>query len=176
MSRVDPFTLPRVKRTCRQVSLKDSRLPDGGEVNLVLWRLDAAGQAVGMELADELIQQYITGDDETGEPPVPFPAIGGESVDLSELLFRTVAMVAIMQRPPASQAHDWPGQADAAYTPQELVALSVTLPDAWSQLNKEIVTISKRERILKNASGAAAGPSSDSPSDTTEPTLSISSE
>lgn len=65
------------------------------------------------DIAESLVQQYITGSET--DPPMSFPAVGGEVVSISAALFRTIAGIVAIQ--------DAPSELET-YSPEEFVAIA----------------------------------------------------
>lgn len=150
--RVDPFSLRRPVRPVHERSFTDEAAP-GCEITLWLRALDSPCAFLSMERTADLVARYITGEmDEEGnrQEPAAFPEIGGEPVQLSESLLKVACRLEAMQSPTGPNGE--PRQAaDGAYSAEEFVALSVTMPDAWAEILAWSNGLQTGERKLPNA-------------------------
>lgn len=113
MGRVNPFALTRPPRKKWTVTLTDHSQPEL-HPQLVLTELNVIEQLAALEKAEGLTQKYVKGT--TQHPPLPFPPVGGQSVEgLSERVFEAACLI--------ERAQSGPDQ--DRYTAQEIVALMV---------------------------------------------------
>jgi len=120
MPKLSVLKLPRLERVAETRSFSDDAA--GETLTLTLRYPNASDQARASEVANDLIRDYMTGDNEIGRAAAVFPA---EDVIPTETLFRTCAMIEAMQNPSD------PGD---AYTALELCILSVRLPLAGREI------------------------------------------
>jgi hypothetical protein len=121
----DPFQFKRPRREVRHLTFIDSAQP-GMELKLSLRRADTVDMARAASEIQRMAELYLTGSDDM--PAGPFPLVGGEPVPVSMELFSQACAVFVMQAPEgeSKQPRMW--------APEQLVAISVTMPDAWSQI------------------------------------------
>lgn len=116
MPKLDPYSLPRPKRT---IETKTFAL-DGDDYPLTLTladRLTVAGEAAALDEQRRLTETYLTGSEIRGAAPFPDP-----EVEPSETLFRLASRIARLQAPE--------NPADA-YDTMELLLLSVRVPKSF---------------------------------------------
>lgn len=140
----NPFDLPRPGREVHHETFRDAAQP-GVVLRLSLRAPDAVDMARMTVELERMTELYITGSEEVG--PGPFPLVGGQSVTVSRELFSPACIIAVMQAPPelSKQERRW--------EPEHLVAISLTMPNAWSQ-------IMRRAEEIRRSSGRAEGNSS----------------
>lgn len=119
--------------------------------------------------AEELIAEYLEGPD----GPVPFPIAQEQEGGIGEFNLDTPVESLYLNRPLIESACGmWAGQAGPEaerYTPQEMVAASLTLPDAYAEALKWVGELNER-RQRGNASSAALDPSTGPRSSSASPT------
>ena len=143
MAKVNPFKLPRPKREPVTKSFTDAEQP-GAEVTLTLRRLDAAELIVAAEAAQAQIETWITGGDL--RPASQFPFVDGKPVPLTAKLCLSVTVLEHMQ---------CPADAGERYSFNELVALTVTMPNAWQEIYRFMEEVGSPPRPEKG--GATHG-------------------
>jgi len=121
----DPFQFRRPGRTVYHKTFTDPAQP-GEVLELSLRKADTIDMALAAAEIQRMTAKYLTGDDDM--PPGPFPLVGGEAIPVSIELFSQACAIYVMQAPPeeSRQPRRW--------APEQLVAVSVTMPDAWSQV------------------------------------------
>lgn len=131
MARVNPFSLPRAKHEPKAQTFTDPLFPDS-PVSLTLRFLNTPASYKALERAQELIRQYLTGDGD--EMPIPFPAVDGESPEVTEKLLIDMACIEYAQCPPSE--HD-------RYSVEDLVAFSMTMPTAYDAMVRFYAEVQK---------------------------------
>lgn len=137
IKKVDPFSLTRPKATYVTKKFTDALHPDV-ELVLSLKSLDQAEVMACFDLAAAYEGMYLGTPEKQAE--MVFPPVGGRSVAISKTLIQNACVLFTMQQ----------AEGDAAYTVEQLIALSVTMPNAWADLAKTITEI-QNGRESKNA-------------------------
>lgn len=127
-------------------------LQPGKSFWLHLAPLDSVDTYVGVDVAQHAIKQYIDGDPTNPEPayhkPAPFQPIDGKSPIITESLCYTIGAIVAQMSPVDAEGKD---VRDEAYTFDEIVAMSLTWPNAWEQVREFSAEVSKSgEKFLKN--------------------------
>lgn len=153
-------------RPVGDITLRDEENQPGVTWTLRLRKTQAVGFHLANSMKTLLIQRYITGG--PGFDPIPFPAIGGEEVELSEDLFEVVSTIWAMQEGVTSvpAMDDLNAGVSGGMSAEQLVALAAVAPNAWVQLLAGVPKI----QTSGNASVVSAGASSGSASGTSETT------
>lgn len=112
----NPLLLKRPKRAVRELCMTDSSHP-GLEVKMKLRALDALDVTNVNVLFKELSKKYLSEE-------YPFPAIDGEVPVLNEDILQATAAIYISQC----------GPDEDKFTPEEIIAFSVTTPEVWLQM------------------------------------------
>lgn len=118
----DPFAFEVPEFEVHHKEFTDPLQP-GQTLILSLHRAGTIERARGASELQRMMRLYITGSDEL--PPGPFPTVGGAVVPVSTELFAEACGIAEMQAPPekSKQPRLW--------SPEHLVAISITMPSAW---------------------------------------------
>ncbi len=156
MSRISPFSGKRPPRYTETRVIADPET--GQEDTLPLQHLDSPLAHLAVDVASRLVMQYV-GDPQSGILPTQEFPIAGE---MSESLCRTVANIYVMQCPRDDGAD--------IYSPEELLALSLTAEGFWESLRKAVNEVNAAGDSAKNVSRASAGSGSLTPSASTSPT------
>lgn len=121
MAKVNVWSLDRPADPEKDVRIVSDK---GEEFEFTIRVANALRGALVVDRANELIQKYITGSDDT--PPVAFPPIDGRPVEVG----RTALQIA------ASCELACTGE--NAYTAEEFIVLSATRPEVVAGLFKEV--------------------------------------
>lgn len=118
MPKVDPFSLKRPIPLSATRTFRDSAQP-GIELTLGLRALDAPERTFAMEVAEDMAERYLGSRNRPAA--MAFPAIDGRAVLMSRTLCASAATLVAMQTNPGPEA----------YTFEDFVAISATMPEAW---------------------------------------------
>lgn len=122
MAKVNPWALRRPERRIETRTFTDPVQP-GQEITLTLRALDPCERTFAHERADYYTELYVTGRD--GQEPNMYPAPDGTPIKLSSRMCYNICFVEQMQV--AEDPQD-------RYTFDELLGISLTLPNAWDQI------------------------------------------
>lgn len=169
---VDPFTLSQPTVTSSETIVADPHNAPGYEWRFRLRPSLATGFHKAQSMTAVLTARYLTG--APGFARIPFPAVGGRRVEVSEDLFEMVGQIWAQQvgcpSVPALDEIDarWKG----GWSAEQIIAMAAVAPGAWAML------IAASTKVLQrgNASMASVGNSSGSASDTSEATPNTSHE
>lgn len=142
----DPFAFEVPEFEVHHKEFTDSLQP-GHTLKLSLHKAGTIEKARGASELQRMVRLYVTGSDEM--PPGPFPAIGGQVIPVSPELFAEACGVAEMQASPekSKQPRIW--------SPEHLVAISITMPNAWEQILR---FANELNRSGKRAEGNGSAP------------------
>lgn len=146
MPKLNVLGLRRPPRRVETRTFTDPAQP-GKELTLTLGAQDVVVGGRASDLTQDLIEKYVHPPDET--EPNAFPMEGDEPIFLSEILCQQVGVIAESQLGPEAER----------YTPEEIIAVAVAMPDAWTQILAWVGGMSRREKDR----------SKESPTATTEP-------
>lgn len=164
------FTLSRPTQIVRTRSFTDTAQP-GQTVTLSFKEMDALDGHAALDIVQEYVKRYVTGDEVAGTPPADFPAIGGRPVVLSHALCDNVGNLVAMQ----SETTEAGGANLDKLRFEDFVALSVTMPNAWIAILRFVKEIQDEKKSAQTDAGISppALPSDgtdDTPNLTSEPT------
>ena len=157
--RFSPFSGKRPPRYSEVRTIRNVEM--GQEDTLTLLHLDTPLAHLAADVGNRLVQQYVGDPESNIAPEMEFPDVDGLPVEMSASLCTTVGNLYVMQgeRPDGG----------AIYTPEELIALTVTSPSAWSALKEAANEVNREGDKRKNGLRAPDGSGSGTPSDTTSP-------
>lgn len=156
--RIDPFALPVKARKQKRYKFTDDAT--GTVLEITFRALGPAGQLRVFDVAETLKAKYMT-------RKQMFPPVGGQPVDVSETLFRSAGMFYCMTVPDENER---------PYTPEDFVAMSVSLPDIWVQMADAVADLNSEEEEEGNepegeqSSGSPSTSSEGTPSSTSDMT------
>lgn len=136
MSKLNPFLLSRPKRVYEKISMTAS---NGQLFEITLRSLDKPAEHRKNDVWFRLVLKYVAPEERSVEFPSEhmvhkysgFPAIGdpitgmAETIEVSESLAQNASKIFVMQ----VQASN-----GDVYSPEEIIALSVTSPEIWDKL------------------------------------------
>lgn len=165
MSKHNPLFFSPPELPKRKVVFQPRESPDE-KIEITFCPLDTIGKYKAAEKGIALVETYITG--KNGSLPADFPAIGGKVFKIPQTLLESAAVFAEMQHPNDEKSEN-------VYSAEELVALSITRPSIWADLQIAASEI-QEEFDQGNAFEASTVISSVLVSDTTEGTQSSTAE
>jgi len=147
MAKVNPFGLKRPEHRRETRTFTDPDQP-GVELTFTLRTLDGAEMMIATEEAQGQIETWVTGNRD--RPASQFPFVDGQPVQMTEGLCTACQFLAAMQCP--DDPHE-------RYSFNELVALSVTAPMAWSRIGEWMQALlhPKITALGDEKGGASAG-------------------
>ena len=134
---------PKKQRQAHSQEFEDTLTAQS--VTLTMWKptMPELGQAA--QRGDSLVEQYITGNPDTGAKPIPFDAIGGQMVTFNEAVYSAdpdniILLTETVIRNAAVLETMQPRYVEERYTAEEFVAFFATWETedwakvwAWSQ-------------------------------------------
>ena len=126
MPKYNPWALARPVWKPETETFTDPRHPDAS-FTITVRPLDAPELMLGLERADDLISQWVTG--KNGQPPNAFP-LGGGTVKLSASLVRAAVLIEAQQQQPGGE----PYTPDEFYDFNDLIGIAANASAAWSRL------------------------------------------
>lgn len=131
-TKVNPFELKRPARKTVTKTYTDPQNPDV-EIAMSFRSLDQAEMLLVLEQAEDAVAKYMGTAD---TPPMAFPPVDGQPVQMSQSLINNSAVLATMET-------------TRQYSLEDFIALSVTMPHAYGEMFKDAMTLNSGE--TKNA-------------------------
>lgn len=126
MTRVDPFRLPRAERREERVEHHDPKTDL--TFSWVITEPNASQVSRAVEIAGEMVRDFVTGDSELGRPPVPFP---DPDVVPTRGFFIMCALASQVALAP-------PEEASVPWQPIHWAVFSARMPDGWRKVQTAI--------------------------------------
>lgn len=154
MARIDPWAGERTSPVIETKEFKDIRHP-GKTLDMTLMGMENDVASVVTDEVDEICARYLPPGNPEGErlreiygiEYVEFPYVGGRPVRLSRTLLQNAATIVAMQQPRQDKL--------PVYEIPELVAMSLTWPNAWKEIVGWANDLNRQAREQEgNASGA----------------------
>ena len=139
-TKINPFSLSRPLPKIVEKEFTDPSIPDQS-ITFKLKVLDQAELIQAYELSQHFADQYLGSE---GNPPkMLFPVVDGQPVTMSNSLIQTASVIYCMQADKSEEV---------AYSVEDLIAMSVTLPKLWIDLSRFVnVELPKTGDDSKNA-------------------------
>lgn len=148
MSKINVYGLIRPERKRMSTTIETSQGPQ----KITFQRLTVVDTTKAFELAESLIEKFVTGNEEDGTAPLPFFPMEGGDTEVTETLCRTAAQYAVSQQEDTDQ-----------FTAEEWLAIGNGVDtDTWAQIRKLFQDVN-RGKSAGNASGAVTDTSSELP-------------
>lgn len=151
MARINPYAGKRAERLVETKEFSDPAFPKE-VLDITLQAQDDLTGALAVDVKEDLVARYITGDARRGLMRQEFKLNRSdpeeEPIPISDTLCQNVANVYVMQTDRANPKEE-------KYTPEELIALCATRPVIWRELCLWVVDLNRRNEMQAgNASGA----------------------
>lgn len=146
---LDPFAAAIEVRPTFSRTFTDPKQP-GRELGLTLRPMDELDTYLALDIMGKAIAKYLPDPDKPDKDPLPFPAVGGQVITLSENLFQNAAFLMVMQCPADERERK---------SLEFFVALIATFKQAWTDIKAFMQEVDAHgkdaEGERKNDSGEA---------------------
>lgn len=147
-NQTSPFQLSQPRAAVHEETIRDEENQPGQAWTFRMRRTLATTFHKHQSMLRVLEERYLTGTPDGTFPAIPFPAVGGQPVEISRDLFDQVALTWAMQEgarhvPETADLNSVHGDG-TTWTCEEIIAIAAAAPHAWLQLMQATAKVNRQ--------------------------------